>query len=415
RPALTSIATRSGAQAFKQQYASWGPSAGTSWDRGLFEAASSGWHFDVAVVITDSNADLYGDPEPARHPTRTTRFKEFEYGIASANALKARGTRVIGVAVGAGIDVGPLSGPTAYTGSNALEADRFELADFTAASTALHSLATELCRGSVSVVTQLVPAGTIGGEDVSSTSSVGAGWGVSVTASVSGLSGLPRTLTTSDDGTGTVNFPLDFASRLTSADVTFLPAIRAGYHLVGQGGRIAACVDLGTRRPLRVVNISALAFGVSARADFGLSCTIDVAQDPTAPGPTVPPVSIPLTVTGRATAVEDVDRDRKVSAGDALSYEYTVTNTSIVSVHNVVLISPALGAVICPVTTLRPGASTRCVSHAPYVITARDEATGWVALRTRAVALDPRGGETSSHAATVRTTIGESVSLVGTS
>ncbi|MFL6023539.1 MAG: hypothetical protein ACJ72O_09395, partial [Marmoricola sp.] len=132
RPALTSIATRSGAQAFKQQYASWGPSAGTSWDRGLFEAASSGRHFDVAVVITDSNADLYGDPEPARHTTRATRFKELEYGIASANALKARGTRVIGVAVGAGIDVGPLSGPTAYTGSNALEADRFELADFTA-------------------------------------------------------------------------------------------------------------------------------------------------------------------------------------------------------------------------------------------------------------------------------------------
>ena len=406
-PELTSVSTPDGASAFKEKYASWAISTGTNWDRGLFVPAAAAEHYDVAVIITDGNPTSYGDPRPATRSVGATRFKELEYGIASANALKAEGTRVIAVGVGSGIGLTPISGPIAYDGSNAAQADSFSLSDFPAAGAALHDLAAELCEGSLSVVTQLVPADNEG-EDVSGAVPVGAGWEISGETDSAGVSGLPATLTTTDDGTGTVSFPLGFAVATQAAVVRVTRTAPFGYHLVTQSGENAACHELSGQAPVAVTNVDN-GFQVEARPEAAVSCTLFVAPD----DEPVPGNFIfgtldldPLTVDGRIVEVRDADGNGQVSAGDAVYYEYGVTNTGSLALHNLRVVSPLVGAVVCPVVDLQPKASTICVGHAPYVLTTADETAGAVDVGVRAVGQLTRGTELSSADGEVVTELG---------
>ncbi|WP_183407033.1 DUF7507 domain-containing protein [Nocardioides marmorisolisilvae] len=405
---LTSISTADGASVFKQQYAGWGISTGTSWDRGLFAAASAPEHYDVAVIITDGNPDLYGDPRPVTRSVKATRFKELEYGIASANALKAKGTRVIAIGVGSGIGVAPISGPTLYDGSNPLQADRFALADYAAAGAALHDLATSLCQGSLSVVTELVPAGN-SGEDVSGASPVGAGWGVTTSTTTSGVSGLPSTVTTTEDGTGAVTFPIGFGSGVSSAALAVSPSVASGYHVVTQGGQNAACHDLGTGVPIAVTN-AAGGFQVEARPETATSCIVYIAANPVTPPGLFTPISVdPIAVAGRIEAIQDVDGDGRLSAGDTVIYAYDVTNLSGFTLHNVMLVSAVLGAVVCPQTQLAQAVSTTCVAHAPYVVSDADVTAGQLELGAHAEGLNIVGSTLQSSTSTVTTMIGDRI------
>ena len=57
---------------------------------------------DIAVIITDGNPTVYG--QAAEGPGSFTRFREVENGVFSANALKERGTRILALGVGAGVE-----------------------------------------------------------------------------------------------------------------------------------------------------------------------------------------------------------------------------------------------------------------------------------------------------------------------
>ena len=421
-PELTSISTADGAAAFKQEYASWGISSGTSWDRGLFAAASAPEHYDVAVIITDGNPDLYGDPRPAIRSVKATRFKELEYGIASANALKARGTRVIALGVGTGIGLAPISGPTAYNGANALQADRFALSDYQATSTALHELATSLCRGSVSVVTELVPDGNVG-DDVSGASPVGAGWSTAASSESTAVTGLPSTATTTADGTGTVVFPLGFSGGAQQAQLRLAPVVPPGYHQVAHAGASAQCLHLGSGSPVPVVDLDAGAFSVQAAPEDALSCTVYVAADPLPPQTELPPASTgfvgpllaaPLNATGRVTAISDANGDARLDPGDAISYEFVVVNASADLLTNVLVESPLIGAVVCPDVSLAPATSMTCVGHAPYVVADADAVAGGAAVSAVARAVTGLGYPLSSSATVVTTPIGDQISVAQT-
>lgn len=419
-PELTSLSTAAGAASFKQEYAGWQTSVGTSWDRGLFAAAAASERYDVAVVITDGNPTSYGDPRPAIRSVQATRFKEIEYGIASANALKAEGTRVVALGVGSGIGLGPISGPTAYDGSHARDADQFTLADYGAAGDALRTLATELCQGSVSVVTALVPPGAAP-DDVSGATPVGAGWSLAGTTDATGVTGLPGTATTSDDGTGAVNLPVGFTSGLQEAPITMTPTTPAGYHVVARAGQNAACRDLGSGAPVEVGNAGDSGFRVVLRASAALTCTVYVAADEVLPTEfpllgdgVVQAYPAPLITSGRVTGVRDVDGDGRVGAGDAVSYEFGVTNSSAGRLTNVQVISPALGAVVCPRTTLEAGASMTCTGHAPYVVTDADEVRGSFEVGGAAEAVDASGFTLSSASSAVATAIGDLITILRT-
>ncbi|NED92568.1 VWA domain-containing protein, partial [Streptomyces sp. SID11233] len=105
----------------------------------------------LAVVITDGMPTRYGTPSGPGGNGSLTRFRELENGIFSANALKAEGTRVLAVGVGAGVqgnaslNLASLSGQTRYNGANIATADYFQEQNFAQVGTALRSLALANC------------------------------------------------------------------------------------------------------------------------------------------------------------------------------------------------------------------------------------------------------------------------------
>ncbi len=66
----------------------------------------------------------------------------------------------------------------------------------------------------------------------------------------------------------------------------------------------------------------------------------------------------------------DNDSDGKVSAGDILTYHFTIENTGQVGIDNVVVVDNKIPTVTCNDSTLAVGASTTCVGN--YTVTAAD-------------------------------------------
>lgn len=248
-PALMPVSTQSGGAAFKKLYAGWTLGKGTNWDQGLWAVAKAAPHYQATVVITDGNPTRFADN--AQGDGSNTHFADVENGVFSANALKAEGTRVVALGVGSGVtgvsalNLRAISGPTAFTGANVATADYSQAADFATAGQQLRNLALAHCEGSLTVVKQIAPAATTG-EDTTGSANAPAGWHFHASTTTSGVTGLPDDQTTTDDGTGTVNFTPNYSSGATSAAVTVTETQHNGHTLVTQGGRHAVCTDLDT-------------------------------------------------------------------------------------------------------------------------------------------------------------------------
>jgi len=286
-PGLTSVSTAADAAAFKSRWAGWTEataSGGTNWDRALYEPAIATDHYDVAVVITDGMPTYYSTQANLQGPGNYTRFREMENGIYSANALKALGTRVLAVGVGsgvgsaaAGLNLRAISGPTAYNGNNIDTADYFQQSNFDQAAQALRTLALSHCTPTISVVKQIrYEDGTI--------ATAPAGWTFHASApgSTATVDNSPQT--TTNDGTGAVNFRYTIPD---TADTPFDAAIdeeqQAGYSIYQQDGKNAVCEDKITEQPVPVTDTST-GFTVPMSRGSAISCTI-INQ---APRPVVP-------------------------------------------------------------------------------------------------------------------------------
>jgi len=124
---LTSVQTQQGADQVKSWISLWTPDGGTNWDSGLRAAANSADTYDYVIFITDGEPNLViqdGSPTPA-----TTNDLLTVNDTASANALKAKGTRIIalGVALQFGADEQrfvEISGPV-HGNSNPMMNDYF--------------------------------------------------------------------------------------------------------------------------------------------------------------------------------------------------------------------------------------------------------------------------------------------------
>ncbi|MFK4834629.1 hypothetical protein ACI3KY_02750 [Microbacterium sp. ZW T2_14] len=281
-PDLVSVSTSGQAGTFKNRYAGWDSDGGTNWDRGLGIAASSNTganKFDVAVIITDGNPTTYN--QPYQGSGSDNRFRETENGIFSANALKAAGTRVLAFGVGAGatgatngLNLRAISGPTPYNGSNnGAVADYYQTADYAAVGTALRNLALGNCQGNLTVTKQIVPntapAGSIAGAVPA-----GAGWqfnGVSNTANVTTPT---ANRSTTNDGTGTVTYPLTFGGGITAGNVTVTETQQAGFTLTQVGGQNAVCTNLNTNSAVAVTNQGALGFSVDVPSTQAVNCIV---------------------------------------------------------------------------------------------------------------------------------------------
>jgi len=91
----------------------------------------------------------------------------------------------------------------------------------------------------------------------------------------------------------------------------------------------------------------------------------------------------PTTAGGRLADVTD--------AGDTITYSFVVTNSSNLTIDDVAVSDPLVGAVTCTQQTLAPGESTTCTA-APHVLTQRDIDAGSVSNTATVRGTDPAGG-----------------------
>ena len=94
-----------------------------------------------------------------------------------------------------------------------------------------------------------------------------------------------------------------------------------------------------------------------------------------------------LTLDKQAGQPVDVNSNGRVDAGDTIAYAFVLTNTGAVSLTDVTVADPKVGAVDCATATLAPGASVTCT--ASYTITQDDVDAGTV--DNTATATDPDG------------------------
>ncbi len=269
---LTSVSLQSGADTVNGWINGTTSGGGTNWDRAFSQVAASTSAFDIAVVITDGNPTFY---QNAQGPGDFTRFREMENGIFSANAVKAGGTRMIAFGVGAGVSGNPanlqaISGTTAGS-------DYYQTTDYAQAGQALRELALGNCKGTITVVKQVLPPGLA---DLSGGTPAG-GWTFTTQGSTS-VTVAPQSGTTADD-TGAVSFDLTFGQGTSSGPITVTETIQSGYTLVPQAGLNATCRRLDTSAPVTVTNSGGSGFLVQGQRDFPISCLVyNRAPSPTA-------------------------------------------------------------------------------------------------------------------------------------
>lgn len=280
-PALVPVSTQAQANAFKARYASWTASGGTNWDRGLGAAAFAntvGNQYEIAVIITDGNPTNYA--EPRLGTGSNNRLVETEFGIFSANALKQNGTRVLAFGVGDGatgttnaLNLRAISGPILFNGSNAASADYYQTTNYAAVGTALRNLALGNCAGQLTVTKMVVPESAPAGS-IESAVAADEGWQFTASNPGSGLTVPSPVQTTTNDGTGTVTFPLTFAGGTSSAQLTVTETQQAGYTLVPVNGQNAVCINLETGQTVPLAGNVLNGFRVAASSTAAINCTV---------------------------------------------------------------------------------------------------------------------------------------------
>lgn len=270
--AQTQVSTAAGADAVRAHIASFStPTGATNWDRGLSQIPNL--TYDVVLVITDGNPTFYGGEEG---PGDYTRFREVENGALSANELKANGTRIVAVGVGAGIG-GPANNLAAISGPVA-DGDYFQEPTFDAAAAAVRNAALGDCLGSLTIVKQVVPNGNAG-EDVTGATPAG-GWTFDAVSQTAGLAVGNGGTGATAPVTGAVNFPLTYTGGTSTGTVRVNEQLPAGYGIVTQGGMNAVCTATllnGDTSPVSVTNQTVgtnPAFDVPVPANASVSCTV---------------------------------------------------------------------------------------------------------------------------------------------
>jgi LPXTG-motif cell wall-anchored protein len=330
-PDLMPVSTQSSADDVKALYADWDATGGTNWDQGLFQMAELGPDYPLAIVITDGNPTYFGDP--VQGDGSSTRFREVENGIFSANAVKAEGTRVLAFGVGSGVEPGTMtdlnlaaiSGPTAFDGTNGSTADYFQTDDYAAAGAALRELALDRCLGSLSIVKEIVPAENQG-EDVTGAVPAGEGWQMDATTTTPGIGGLPDSRTTDDSGTGTVAFDLTYPADTPSASVQVSEVQHDDHTIVTQGGHNAVCFDLSSGLSVAVTDDesdpSAPGFTVDVPRFGAISCTVYNKPNPT------PPTTSTATTSTSTTSTSTTSSTTSTTSSTTSTTSTSTTSTS---------------------------------------------------------------------------------------
>ncbi len=108
-----------------------------------------------------------------------------------------------------------------------------------------------------------------------------------------------------------------------------------------------------------------------------------------------------LTIDKAAGAPADTNGSGRLDAGDTIAYTFVVENTGAVTLDDVTVVDPLVGAVTCPETTLEPGDVVTCSTS--YTITQDDVDAGSVDNSATATGDPPTGPEIASDPDTTST------------
>ncbi|MFB8188121.1 SpaA isopeptide-forming pilin-related protein [Microbacterium sp. NPDC055988] len=275
-PALLPVTTPTQGAAFKAQYASWLSGGGTNWDRGLAAAANAAARYDVTILLTDGNPTVIADP--AAGSSAFNSLQDVDAGIFTANQLKAEGTRVLALGIGAALTPESDYNLRAVSGTSN-GTDYLRVSSFAEATAALKSLVATDCQGTIGVQKMIVPAG--GG--IADATPAPAGWQFDATtvAPTAVTINAPATQVTTAGGSGKVDFGLTFAAEATSGGVRILETQQAGYQIVPVGAGVAArnavCIDTATGTPVSVTDAGTAAqpgFTVAGLKAHRIECTV---------------------------------------------------------------------------------------------------------------------------------------------
>lgn len=270
-PTPLPVTTADEAEVVKAQYQGWTSVGGTNWDQGLAAVANSGHDHDLVVLLTDGNPSAMG-PTPGPGTGRINSLQDVDAGVFSANQLKARGTRILAVGVGAGV-VSTASAANLRAVSGTTEGvDYVRATDFSQAAEALGEVVPGSCEGSVAVRKMIVPAGGDRADAVPAP----AGWRFDATSRTGDLDLVgPVSQTTTDAGGGVVDFDLVFASPGSVGRVEIRERQQDGYAILPVDGRNAVCEVDGDRVPVSDAGgPDDPGFVVAAAAGDEVSCTL---------------------------------------------------------------------------------------------------------------------------------------------
>lgn len=267
---LTSVATALDAQTVRDKashlevVSGGGWESGTNWDAGLWQIAnaSASEQVDVLLMLTDGDPTrssiTSGAPDG---PGNNTYRREVERAVFSANAIKARGTRVVAVGIGEG--VAKSQGNLAAISGNNPGSDYTTVSDYSALGSYLKSLAAGLCDSTVNVIKHVTDA--TGDPNTATPSS---GWNFK--ASGTGVS--PANGTT--DQSGAVSFKASSLSSGESTPVTLIETNPREHTLVKVEGKNAVCsTDAGTKK-VPVKNQGTHGFSVDAVGGSVITCQV---------------------------------------------------------------------------------------------------------------------------------------------
>ncbi len=100
----------------------------------------------------------------------------------------------------------------------------------------------------------------------------------------------------------------------------------------------------------------------------------------------------------------DANHDGLISTGDRLTYAFAVENTGELTLHDLRLSDPKVGAVTCEKSVLEPGESTTCTSG-EYTVTADDLAAGLVRNTATGSALPPGSSDDDARVTATSNTV----------
>lgn len=241
----------------------------TNWDDAFFQLADK--KFDQVLVLTDGNPTAYNRADGKANTQLDTRFIESELAIASANMIKAKGTRIIAVGVGDGVS-GPGDNLRAISGP-VKNSDYYQTADYASATAALKAVALAGCTGTVTVVKNVVPSTSPAGSIVDATPA--SGWTFSHSTDAGGTA-TPTPATGVTRANGSINYAIAFAEGKTTAKITITETQQAGYSIVPQNSFNAVCTNNDTGANVPVVNTAngTPGFTVVANKLDAISCAV---------------------------------------------------------------------------------------------------------------------------------------------